>query len=182
MPKLPKNVAKKASDAEMSGGSYEPIPAGKYLARLTTVTSTPSNNYPDNVARWSAEFTDITDAEGNHYPGRLWFNLNVVFDDSMPGNYERGQSKWDQFVSISNGQLRAFFENMGYTTDSDTDEMAGEVAYLKVSIRTIQYGQRQGERTNQVDAILPMPDDLEDRASEMAAGSDAGDEYEDPAF
>lgn len=179
MPKLPKSVAKKANKAEATTGGFEPIPAGKYLARLRGVKASESQNFPDHVVRWSAEFGDLHDLEGNTYPGRQWINLSVIQNEDMPGSYTKGEESWDQYVSISHGTLKGFFENMGFTTDSDTEEMVGEVALLKVSVRTINQGARKGERTNQVDAILPLPDGYEkilDSTGEGAA--DDGDDAE----
>ena len=161
MPKLPKTVAKKAQKAEATTGGFEPLPAGKYLARLRGVKSSVSQNFPDHVVRWSAEFGDLHDLEGNNYPGRQWLNLSVIQDEEMPASYTKGEKSWGQYVNISHGTLKGFFEGMGFTTDSDTDEMVGEVALLKISVRTIQNGPRKGEKTNQVDAVLPLPDGYE---------------------
>ena len=180
MPKLPSKIAKKANKAEATTGGFEPLPAGKYLARLRKVEASPSQNFPDHVVRWSAEFGDLHDLEGNNYPGRQWLNLSVIQDEEMPASYTKGEKSWGQYVNISHGSLKGFFEGMGFTTDSDTEEMVGEVALLRVSVRTIQKGPRQGEKTNQVDAVLPLPADYESiLASE---GTGAADEDDDGEF
>lgn len=180
MPKLNKNQVQAASQADPVG-SFEPLTPGIYTATLAEVEVRPNQNHPDHFGTWVFEFDNIQDAEGNKKPGRLWYNVQVITDESMPGSYAKGPAKWEQFVSLSWGRLRSFFENMGFTVDSDTDEMIGEVGALRVGMRTIQNGPRAGEQTNEVTDVLNIEDYesmVEARQdNSTAVGADSDDEF-----
>lgn len=160
MPKLNPTIAKNVEAAEPMSG-FELLRPGKYLGRLYDVEVKAHPNYPDHVAVWNASFNRLHSLDGVSTPGRQFYRMNVIMDDRMPANYTRGEEKWGQFVRISNGQVKSFFENMGYSADSDTDEMIGEPALLDVAIRTIQSGSRQGEQVNDVRGIKPIPEGID---------------------
>lgn len=169
MPKLNKKMTKQVKEAEIrdpGSGSFEPIPAGKYLATLVGVEER-DNAFGEKS--WSAEFTDLINIRtGETAPGRQWFNMDLP-NETMPDDYEprkvkKGQTRqeaWDALQQVRASQIHAFFEALGYEVDSDTDEMIDEKAILVVGIRTIQSGTRKGERTNFVRGILAVPDDLD---------------------
>lgn len=163
MAKLNKKMAKAIDATEAStGGSFELLPNGKYLTQLLEVEVQTHPNFPDHVVVWNASFTNLrTFKDGKKYPGRQWLRLNVIVDETMPANYQKEEKKWQQFVSISNGSLKAFFENMGYSTDSDTDEMIDEPALLNIATRTMQSGARAGEKANEVKGVIALPEDFD---------------------
>lgn len=158
MPKLTKKDARTVESTDpIVGGDYEPLPAGKYLVRLDKVEARETNN---GAPAWNAEFNHIHTLEGDRQPGRqfLWLNLPQA---EKPGWYEKSDDKWESAQRMAAGRLHAFFEAFGYTTDSDTDEMLGEWALAQISVRTIQNGPKAGQKTNRVDALLPLPDEIE---------------------
>lgn len=175
MPKLPTKVSKQVDDADASGGSFEPLPAGKYAARLSEVTAEPHPRF-DNVTIWVAVFNEIYTLDGERKAGQQWLRLNVIGDRTMPASYDKGEDKWGKFVGVSDARLKQFFEAMGYTVDSDTDEMLGEPVVMNIGQRTIQQGTRAGELTNEVRGLSPIEDESGltfDYESESGAGDDS---------
>lgn len=178
MPKLPKKIAKTVENAEMVSTEFEILPDGKYTGTLVEVEVETHQNYPNNVSVWAASFTDLVNYKtGKKYPGRQWLRLNVITSEEMPANYPNGKDKWETFVRMSNGQLHAFFENMGYSADSDTDEMIAEPAMLNITSRTAQKGKRAGEKVNEVRGVVPFPEDFDPDS----IGGDSDDD-DDSAF
>lgn len=174
MPKLSQNLVQNVASAETMG-EFELLKPGKYLSRLYDVEVKEHPNYPNNVVVWNASFNRVHSLDGTSAPGRQFYRMNVILNDHMPPTYPRGEEKWAQFVRISNGQLKSFFENMGFSVDSDTDEMIGEPALLDVAIRTIQSGARQGEQVNEVRGVRPLPSDIDptDILGETVISTDA---------
>jgi hypothetical protein len=126
MPKLDKKTATRVGNAE--GSSFEALPEGPYLARLREVTVRDGNKGP----YWSWEFEVVG---GEHDGRRLWVNTSLSEN-----------ADW---------KMKEVFEAFGYSTDSDTDEMVGELVKLIVSQRIIERGARQGEVGNNVDTVMP---------------------------
>lgn len=172
MPKLPTKIAKAVSESEQVSGSFEILTPGKYLTRLFEVSPEEHKNYPDHVSVWVCSFNETHDLTGKKYPGRQFLRLNVILNTKMPPSYPKTQDKWDTFVRMAAGQMKAFFENMGFTPDSDTDEMIGEPAMLDIGIRTIQSGARMGEKVNDVRGVSPIPDTVD--PSEIFTDDGAG--------
>jgi len=171
MPKLSDQAAKAVSNTEPTGGGdFEPLKPGKYYACLSGVeerTSRAGRPY------WSAEFTRLRRVDDDSpAPGRQWLQLNIPTSESAPRGYDGGQEKWAKFQAACKGRLAQFFEAMGFTPDSDTDEMIGEWAILQVSVDTINQGPRTGQATNRVEALSAVPDDFEP--------GDIGDDTEPP--
>ncbi|QXJ40733.1 hypothetical protein [Curtobacterium phage Parvaparticeps] len=160
MPRLQDNMANAVENTEAThGGDFEPLPAGKYLARLAKVEE---RNTRAGAPAWNAEFEEIHRLEDlEKQPGRQWLNLNLPQGKKMPQSYTKGQEKWDQYQNLSKGRLAAFFEAFGFTADSDTDEMIGEWAVIVLTITTIQQGPKAGQRTNSVQDIQLVPEDVE---------------------
>lgn len=171
MPKLNKALAKAAAEAEPTHG-FGLLPAGKYVARLSGVEAK-STNKGDPM--WVAEFSDLRALDtGEKASGRQWWNLNIPLDaNDVPADYEKGPEKWAQAQSLSLGRLTAFFDAFGYETGSDTDEMIGEEAVITVGIRTIQGGNRSGEKANEVRDI----ESLEKYGKESTAATSGDDDY-----
>ncbi len=176
MPKLPSKVSKTVDSSEQVSTSFELLKPGKYVTNLFEVDVEEHPNYPDHVSVWVASFNNLYDVHGKKYPGRQWLRLNVVMNDKMPANYPKTEDKWATFVRMANGQMKGFFENMGFTADSDTDEMIGSHALLDIGIRTIQRGARTGEKVNDVKGVAQIPDELADA---IADGKFDGEADED---
>lgn len=161
MPKLAAKDRKKVEKAEAATGEFALIPPGKYVAELMEVearTSAAGNPL------WVAVFTKITGQDGTEYPGRQWFNINLPISDQRPDGWKPGprnreqdpDKAWASYQAFVAANVRAFFDAFGYTPDSDTDEMVGERAVIRIGQRTIQSGNRAGEESNQVTAVLPL--------------------------
>lgn len=158
MPKLAAKDRKKVEKAEAVSGEFEPLPPGKYIAELSDVeakTSGAGNAY------WNAEFTNIHDLEGESVPGRQWFMM-MLPQGEMPEDYKPKNSKkspeeaWKTYQDLTAGRIKSFFEAFGFTPDSDTDELIGERVVLQIGVETINQGPKTGQRTNRVNAVLPL--------------------------
>ena len=131
MPKLSKAVAKKVADTE--GGSFEPLEPGVYHVRLVNVDGSregPAGPY------WSWEF-DVVEPGSS---GKLWNNTSLS---------EKAYFK-----------LKETFEAFGEDTDTDTDDLIGEIVKAVVSTRVIQQGDKKGQVTNQIDKLVPADEDF----------------------
>ena len=165
MPKLSAAAVKMVDSAEArheSGGSFEPLAPGRYLAKLSEVTTVDPNKHGAVV--WNAEFKNLISLETEApAPGRQWLRLTLPSDPNkgVPATYTNGPEKWEKYQAMLLGLLKGFFESFGYTSDSDTDELLGEYAVIELGIRTIQSGAREGEKTNEVKGIFPVPEDLD---------------------
>lgn len=165
MPKLNAATAKLVDSVEArheTGGSFEPLAPGRYLARLAEVTTANPNRHGAVV--WSAEFQDLHSLETlQPAPGRQWLRITLPSDpkQGIPATYANGADKWDKYQAMLLGLLKGFFESFGYTVDSDTDELIGEFAVIELGIRTIQSGAREGEKTNEVKGVFPLPEDID---------------------
>lgn len=155
MPKLAAKDRKKVEKADAVTGDFQPLTPGKYVATLSNVEA--KSSAAGNPV-WNAEFTDITSLDGDKQPGRQWYNLNLPTTDDPPEGYTKGAEKWATYQRMCAGRLKAFFEAFGYTVDSDTDEMIGDQCILQLGIQTIQKGPRAGQKTNSVNAVLPLGD------------------------
>jgi hypothetical protein len=181
MPKLNSATANQVANEEpinSGGGDYPVLPDGKYLGRLREVTVRNDGNVP----QWSARYDHIHDLGGESQPGSLFANLNLPVGKKgadKPSWYDKTQEKWETYQRMSRGRLAAFFEGMGFTPDSDTDEMVGEWCVLVVGHHTIPTGKNQGKVTNDVNGFEQVPEELEDLVQELESnvgGSDS-DEY-----
>ena len=158
MPKLPTRDAARVEKATaVIGGDYELLKAGHYLARLRSVEARSSTN---GHPQWSVRWEQIHDLEHNRFPGIQFQDLNLP-QATMPPSYEKGEEKWGKYQAMCEGQLKAFFEGLGYTADSDTDEMIGEWAIIHVGVQTIARGPKQGEKRNVVQGVVEIPADME---------------------
>lgn len=174
MPKLPVKDRRQVEKAESVSGGFEPLPAGKYVGTLSAVeekTSQAGNKY------WNTEYSDLEDMDGDSKPGRQWYIL--MLPSSMPEDYQippkskfkTPEEAWDNYQNLVKGRIKAWFEAHGYTLDTDTEEMLGEQAILQLGIETIQKGPKTGQRTNRVNAVLPIGD--------HEPGSGSGDDGDD---
>lgn len=144
MAKLDKKTAKKVDEQESS--SFDALPAGPYVCKLANVKVSPEPG-PSGAHYWTWEFTV---AVGDFKNRKLWVNTSLS---------EKALFK-----------MKEVFDAFGYTTDSDTDEMVGEVVKLIVSQRIQEKGSRKGELTNDVERVLAYDGDELDEDEPQAAG------------
>jgi hypothetical protein len=146
MPKLNKKQAKEVGDA---AGGFDLLDDGVYHARLRDVEAS-ENAGPSGAHYWTWGFEVVEEPYINR---RLWTNTSL--------------SEAAAF------KLKEMFDAFGEDTDTDTDELCGQVVRLVVSTRTIQGGSRKGENANQIDRVSPADDEFE--APEVEAASVEGD-------
>lgn len=129
MPKLSKDIAKKAAKAESKGGSREPMPEGDYRVRLLEVEAKESSN---GNPMWNWKYEVV---EGD-FAGRFLWNNTTLVDAAM----------W---------AVNQTFEAFGVSTDTDTDDLIGEEVGVSVSIGEIGAGANQGKKRNNVESVFP---------------------------
>lgn len=172
MPKLAAREAKAVEKAQEVNGGFEPFPPGKYTAELSEVeVKTSSNDNP----YWNCVFTDIEDMDGETMPGRQWLVLMLPQEpdkDLVEGSPEHKKALTAQ--RLSRGRIKSFFSAFGLTPDSDTDEAIGERLCLRIGVETIKQGAKKGERTNRVNATLPLS---EAKGAKSASSGDDDDEF-----
>lgn len=146
MPKLPAAAQEAAESAESM--SFDPIPDGVYTAKLTEVDDSvaPGPAGPQWKLTW-----EVTDEE---YKGRKLFERMSL-------------SKAAAF------KVKEIYEALGYTLDSDTDEMIGDQCKLAVSIGIIEKGTRKGEKSNNIDRHMSLSNGGDSETSGPAAASAA---------
>lgn len=136
MPKLnaktAKAVAKAASD-DTGGGSLQALPAGTYAAKLAEVVT----------------------KEGPKGP---YWNWRYELLDPVSGCFS------SQFVSTSLSPAAAWklaeqFNAHDADTDTDTEELIGDVVNLVVVTKVIESGNKAGELGNDVVKTLPYESD-----------------------
>lgn len=186
MPRLSATDRKKAEEAEVSTG-FSAFPPGKYIATLEKVETRIGRDGEGNPY-WNIEVKDITDLEGKKMPGRLWDRIMLPIDempaDYMPKKYKdsgatdaQKQESWDQYQNITAGRIKGFFEAFGFTVDSDTDEMLGEKAVIRVGVETVQQGKNAGQERNVINGWLSL--DSLDSAVKAAAGAGPASKAQD---
>lgn len=138
MPKLAKQQAQAAEAAELREGDIgEPLPAGKYRAKLDEVKVKTGNDSGEPYWEW--EFR-LVDPEGQNR--KAWVTTTL-----------KDGSEW---------KLKEVFHALGWSTDSDTDEMIGEECILSLRIITQQQGANAGNKINSVSKCLPLDGSGED--------------------
>lgn len=166
MPKLANNLAAKAAEAEAVSGGFEPLKPGKYLARLSNVEAKVSQN---GNAYWNWEFSSLHTLDGEKKSGRQWY-MTMVPQDKMPKGTADAE-KWEKSQAMNLGRFRHIFEEVfGSTTDTDTDELIGDVVVLTIAVETIQGGAKAGQLTNRVRSVDPANDAQIELLDETATG------------
>lgn len=133
MAKLNKENAKKADNAS---SAFEPVDPGAYHMKLVAVDASKSG---PKGPYWSWEFDIVEPGEAQ---GRKQWNNTSLSDEAM-------------------FSFKQTFEAFGVPTDTDTDDLIGNVVKGIVSIRTIEQGPRKGELANQIDRLAPADEDFE---------------------
>ena len=164
MPKLSKKAAKEVEKAEawgVGGGGYL-LPEGRYAARLKAVTvgQGPKGEY------WAFEWSKLHNEDGEEQRGRQWDNVSLGVK----------------------GKLAQVFQGLGYSPDSDTDEMIGEWAVIHLAQEVATQGKRAGNTVNRIIGVTEFdpdewdfdPDEVgedEDRSGGAANGESADDDF-----
>lgn len=141
MPKLPKNIQKAAEDAEVQ--DFSPLPAGTYLAKVREIDTAATSQ--SGNPKWVFQF-DVVDGpeeldEGDRRSGgRLWEHCSLTEN-----------AAW---------KLKQIYTALGFTLDSDADELIGEPVRLVVVQEEINSGTRKGQMGNNIVSYLEAdPDD-----------------------
>lgn len=130
MPKLAAEVARHAEEAAQEGGP-QPIPEGVYVGRLHSV-----------------EISEKEGPSGHHY----WTWIFKLQDEGYQNREQRLITSLSPAAAFAVGGAFAAF---GVPADTDTDELLGRLALLKVTQGVIQSGSRQGEVGNRVQYLMP---------------------------
>lgn len=186
MPKLPAKVAKKVDKADAAsvpeGGGFKPLPRGKYVGTLQSLEEA-EGFFGEPV--WKAVFGDIFSSSGES-AGRkkLFYDLKLPQEaKDMPEDFKvperyKGKSReeaWEAINDFHHAKLKGFFNALGYTADTDTDEMVDDEArgFLTVGVRTIKSGPNKGNQVNQVYGVEEVPDEITDMVADLGADDDA---------
>lgn len=148
MPKLEgrvlKFVEKQEPDAA-GGGGFVLIEEKQVLGTLAEVREEES----DYGTQWVVVWNNLTSLSGKEYPGSLSTWLNVPGGSKPPATwkvYRKGsdvtdtlsaaekQDAWTEQIQKQGAKIHALFAIPGYTTDSDTDELVGEIYLLDVGV------------------------------------------------
>ena len=134
MPKLNEKLRGEVEKSKAwSGGGGSPLlEQGRYAGRLFKVDERMASGNA-RFDSWSWEFRHLHDENGDEQRGRQWYNT------SLSPN--------------TRGQFKGIFDALGYSLDSDTDEMVGEWAVLYVSQEVAQQGKKAGQTVNRVTGI-----------------------------
>lgn len=127
------NKEKAAATEAAESRDFSALPAGVYHCKLREVQTERAGQ-------------PLTGASGPYW---IW-----VWDVRSPEKYVGRRLFLN--TSLSEGalwKLKQVYTALGYTTDSDTDEMVGEMATLTVSTRVQEQGQRAGQLSNNVDNV-----------------------------
>jgi hypothetical protein len=135
MPKLPKKIQKEVDKTEawgVGGGGFL-LDEGRYAARLKAVTV----GQGLKGEYWAFEWSKLHDEEGKEHRGRQWDNVSL----SVPG------------------KMKQVFEGLGFSVDSDTDEMIGEWAVLHLTQEVQTQGKRAGQTVNRIVGVTEFDPD-----------------------
>lgn len=170
MPKLNPTKAAEVKKAGEDGGKFVLLPEGKYVVRLTDVTSeTARSGSPMWV--WKFETTQYLEVEApvdnegqpiNVIGKEIWYRT-VIMDKTL----------WD---------LDRVFNAFGVPPETDTDELVGDEIVVMIDQQVITGGKSKGKLGNNVVDFMTLangaaPDDLD-----VLIGAAAGGKDDDPGF
>jgi hypothetical protein len=147
---VPQLNKKQAAETAKAEGSFEPLDDGVYHVRLAGVEVKEGKNGP----YWAWEFEVVQEPYVNR---KLWTNTSLS-----------EAAAW---------KVKEAFDAFGVGTDTDTDELVGQVCKAAVSSRVQQEGAGKGQTRNQVDRLLLADDDFE--APEVATSKAGAADDED---
>jgi hypothetical protein len=154
VPKLDKKTRAATEKAEAwgEGGGFALLPEGRYAGRLTKVDEREARS-ATQFPSWSWEFRHLHNEDGEEQRGRMWNNTSMS--------------------PKALGNLKAQFEALGFTLDSDTDEMIGEWCVLYVTQEVQTQGKNAGKTVNRVNGVAAFDESEWDfEPSEVAADKD----------
>lgn len=157
MPKLTKSMQQKVAKAETM--SFDPVPNGIYRVRLMDV-STDGKGPAGPYWTWTFKVDEPEGSDLHQFNGRkLWHNTSLS-DDAL-------------------FKMKEVFEAMGYTLDSDTDEMMGHHCRALLTTSVIEKGNRKGEKRNEIVRLMSEDDTDSDDGDDEGFDPDDGDGFGD---
>jgi hypothetical protein len=162
MAKLSKATAKKVDDSQ---SSFDPVDEGWYHVRLRDVDadrSGPAGPYWS----WEYEIVGAGAPDGDDYATpmknrRLWNNTTLA-EGKMFG-------------------LNQTFAAFGVPSDTDTDDLCGQIVKAQVTHRTIQKGARTGEIGEQISRLAKADEEFQ-LPEGVSAGASSGATDPDDVF
>ena len=142
MPKMNKQLAGQATEAADSGGSFEPMPDGRYICTLVEVEAREGAKAP--YWNWQYEVNEQGD-----YCGRKLFDNTSLSEKAL----------W---------RLGQVFAAFGVPADTDTDELIGLEVAIIVGHETAQAGKRAGQLVTIVSRIEALTDEERDYQADLA--------------
>lgn len=141
MPKLPKNIQQSAEEAEVN--DFSALPAGTYLVKVREIDTAAKSAAGNPMWVWQYDVVDgpeEVDDSARRSSGRLWERTALT-----------EAAAW---------KLKQIFTALGFTLDSDADELVGEFVRVVVIQEEIQSGNRKGQMGNTITSYLEVdPDD-----------------------
>jgi hypothetical protein len=140
MPKLPKNIAQAAEDAALQ--DFSALPAGTYLVKVREIDTAATT--AKGGAKWVFQYDVIegpleVDEDARRHNGRLWEHCALS-----------EAAAW---------KLKQIFVALGFTLDSDADELVGELCQVVVIQEEITQGNRKGQMGNTITSYLEATED-----------------------
>lgn len=135
MPKLPKNIQKAADEAEVQ--DYSALDPGTYVVSVKEIKTDDKTRNGDPMWTWQFKVED------EKYKGRLLWERTALTEAAA----------W---------KIKQIFAALGFTLDSDADELLGEKCKAVVSQAEIPSGSRKGQMGNNIDSYLALSDDEAD--------------------
>lgn len=192
MPKLAGRVQKFVDKQEPNaegGGGFVVIEEPQVLGALAEVREEEG----DFGTQWVVSWDKLTSLSGKEYPGKLTLWMNIPGSSKAPAGWKviRGgqdvtetksaaeiQDLWTEQITKQAARVHALFAVPGYTTDSDTDELIGELYLLDIGTRPRK--DSPGQKVNRVFGFRSPKEATGDGG--FAEGGEAGKATDDDEF
>lgn len=146
MPKLPKTIQKAADDAEVQ--DFSALEPGTYVVAVKEIDVTAKTKGGDPMWVWQFK---VVDPEYPQYKNRTLFDRTALTESAA----------W---------KLKQLYGALGFTLDSDTDELIGEKCKVVVTQQEIPSGARKGQTGNNNDSYLALSDEETDALADAGGG------------
>lgn len=146
MPKLPQATQQAAAEAESR--DFSAFSPGIYPLQLTAVDVTKKGK-DSGEPYWEWEFTVTSEAPAGARGRKLWMNTSLS-----------ESSAW---------KVREVYDALGFTLESDTDEMIGDLCRGQVGTEIQAKGARAGQTVNTLDKLLPLHENAAPANGQAAA-------------